>query len=115
MSSFGQIEGLISGTGSRERKMKSWQTFIFGFGCGMIVLTIILSFVFTEPSTPVMHTLYEVHLKDGSTTEVCADSVGGVVNDAIIFWMGEKRDKQVAMFAGDGIWFTSTPVESCKK
>lgn len=54
---------------------------------------------------------YEVHLKNGDVVTVCANGVGGVIDVGIRFTLDNT---QVAMFAGDGIWFVGTPVESCK-
>ena len=79
----------------------------------LILIGCLLMVIFTGcREEPIRSTkIYEIHLKDGSITSLCADSAGGIIDTAITFSL---NGSQVGMFAGDGVWFTSVPVESCE-
>jgi len=76
-----------------------------------LILIIILLMVVLTSCAPKPMNMYEVHRKDGSVVNVCADVVRGFIDNGITFYL---RDSTVAMFSGDGIWFTSVLVESCE-
>jgi len=74
-----------------------------------ILLVVILTSCVTQKSLQI--NMYEVHMKNGNTANVCADEVNGVIDSGIRFYL---KHSLVSMFSGDGVWFTSVPVESCE-
>jgi len=77
------------------------------------ILVVLLAIVLTSCMTKeaLRPNMYEVHMKDGTVTNICSDRIDGIIDEGIRFFL---KGSLVGMFSGDGIWFTSTPVESCE-
>lgn len=62
-------------------------------------------------STASYDRLYEVHFNGETVVTVCGDDALSLVKVGVII---ERNRKNVAMFAGEDVWYTSTPVDSCE-